>query len=40
MFVNYPIDAVQNNNFVHESIYEAIMLIFNNLNNGVAVPPW
>ncbi|HCG5954834.1 TPA: hypothetical protein NJ081_003293 [Vibrio parahaemolyticus] len=40
MFVNYPIGAAQNNNFVHESIYEAITLIFNNLNNGVAVPLW
>ncbi|TEW52647.1 hypothetical protein [Psychromonas algicola] len=40
MFVNYPINAAQDNNFVHESIYEAITLIFNNLNNGVAVPLW
>lgn len=40
MLVNYPINAAQNNNFVHESIYEAITLIFNNLNNGITVPLW
>ena len=40
MFVNYPLSAAQNNNFVHESIYEAISEIFNKLNNGDAVPNW
>jgi hypothetical protein len=40
MLINYPINSVQDNNFVHESIYEAISLIFNNLNNGAAVPIW
>ena len=40
MLINYPIDSAQNNNFVHESIYEAITLIFSNLNRGVAVPDW
>jgi hypothetical protein len=37
MLVNYPISAVQANNWVHESIYEAITFIFENLNNGVDV---
>jgi len=40
MLINYPIDSAQNNNFVHESIYEASILIFSNLNRGVVVPDW
>jgi hypothetical protein len=40
MLVNYPISAVQANNWVHESIYEAITFIFENLNNGVDVAGW
>ncbi|PMO06229.1 hypothetical protein BCT19_09125 [Vibrio splendidus] len=40
MFVNYPVDAALDNNFVHESISEAITLIFDNLNRGIIIPDW
>lgn len=40
MFFNYPISAVQDNNFVHESIYESICLIINNQNTGIPIPEW
>ena len=40
MLVNYPISAVQENNWVHECIYEVISLIVNNLNSATAIPDW
>ncbi|MBE0472046.1 MAG: hypothetical protein IBX55_21380 [Methyloprofundus sp.] len=40
MLVNYPFSAAQDNNWVHEWIYEAVSLIINNLNSATAIPNW
>ncbi|KAA1164230.1 hypothetical protein EU508_02700 [Pseudoalteromonas fuliginea] len=40
MLVNYPISAAQDNNWVHECIYETISFIFNSLNQAIAMPEW
>lgn len=40
MLANYPIKAALDNNWIHDSIYEAISNIFYNLNNSIAIPNW
>ncbi len=40
MLVNYPISAAQDNNWVHECIYETISFIFNSFNQATAMPEW